>query len=108
MCRTLGLVCVLLLSLAPRTSARSVEGGGGTFTIEHYAKVARVSDVRIAPAGDRAVMVVAWPNYEANAWESEVVLVDVRTGAAHNDAAKDGIVASLVARWTAPRLPGER
>lgn len=81
MCRTLGLVCVLLLSLAPRTSARSVEGGGGTFTIEHYAKVARVSDVRIAPAGDRAVMVVAWPNYEANAWESEIVLVDLRSKA---------------------------
>ena len=79
MCRTLGLVCVLLLSLAPRTSARSVEGGGGTFTIEHYAKVARVSDVRIAPAGDRAVMVVAWPNYVANAWESEIVLVDLRS-----------------------------
>ena len=55
-------------------------GRRATFTLEHYAKVARVSDVRIAPAGDRAVMVVAWPNYEANAWESEIVLVDLRTG----------------------------
>lgn len=79
MCRTLGLVCILLLSLAPLAPAQSLASGGGRFTIEHYAKVARVSDVRIAPAGDRAVMVVAWPNYETNAWESEIVLVDLRS-----------------------------
>jgi dipeptidyl aminopeptidase/acylaminoacyl peptidase len=52
-----------------------------TFGLEHYAKVARVSDLRVAPQGDRAVMVVAWPNYESNAWESEVVQVDLRTRA---------------------------
>lgn len=50
-----------------------------TFTFDHYAKVARVSDLRVAPAGDRAVFVAAWPNYRANAWESEVYLLDLKT-----------------------------
>ena len=66
----------LLLGLALASRAESQ-----TFTLEHYAKVARLSDLRVAPQGDRAAMVVAWPNYEANAWESEVVLVDLRTKA---------------------------
>ena len=52
-----------------------------TFAIDHYAKVARVSDVRVAPSGDRAVMVVARPNYESNAWESDLVLVDLSSRA---------------------------
>lgn len=68
------LLSVLLLASVPRASAQGVAlPTGGTFTIEHYAKIARVSDVRIAPAGDRAVMVVAWPNYEANVWESDLM-----------------------------------
>ena len=54
-------------------------GESQTFTLEHYAKVARVTDVRVAPQGDRVVMVVAWPNYESNAWESEVVQVDLQS-----------------------------
>ena len=40
-----------------------------------------MTDVRVAPQGDQAVMVVSWPNYEVNAWESELVLVDLRTKA---------------------------
>lgn len=73
---------VFLTALPPGAFAQDAAGGGGrTFTLDDYAKVARVSDVRIAPAGDRAVMVVAWPNYGTNAWESDLVLVDLRTRA---------------------------
>jgi dipeptidyl aminopeptidase/acylaminoacyl peptidase len=52
-----------------------------TFTLDHYAHVARVTNLRVSPAGDRAVLVVAWPNYDVNAWESEIVEVDLRTRA---------------------------
>lgn len=51
------------------------------FTLEHYAKVARVSDLRVAPQGDRAVFTLARPNYEANTWESDLVQLDLRTRA---------------------------
>jgi dipeptidyl aminopeptidase/acylaminoacyl peptidase len=73
--RSIALSClVLALTLTSRAE-------GQTFTLEHYAKVARVSDLRLTPAGDRAALVVAWPNYEANVWESEIVQVDLRSRA---------------------------
>ena len=67
-------VALLFLGLAATPRAESQ-----TFTLDDYAKVARVTDVRVAPQGDRAVMVVAWPNYDGNAWESEIVQVDLRS-----------------------------
>ncbi|MEP7384245.1 MAG: S9 family peptidase, partial [Gemmatimonadota bacterium] len=51
------------------------------FGLDDYAKVARVSDVQAAPRGSRAAIVVSWPNYETNVWESEIVQVDLRTKA---------------------------
>jgi dipeptidyl aminopeptidase/acylaminoacyl peptidase len=69
-------VPLLLLSLAAPGRAESQ-----TFSLEHYAKVARVTDVRVAPQGDRAVMVVAWPNYDSNTWESEIIEVDLQSKA---------------------------
>jgi dipeptidyl aminopeptidase/acylaminoacyl peptidase len=59
------------------TSARR----GGTFTLDDYAKVARVTGVRISPAGDRAVVVVARPEYDSSTWDADLVLVDLRTKA---------------------------
>lgn len=50
-----------------------------TFTFDHYAKVARVSDLRLAPQGDRALFVASWPNYTTNTSDSEVHLLDLRT-----------------------------
>ncbi|HYW32950.1 MAG TPA: S9 family peptidase, partial [Gemmatimonas sp.] len=52
-----------------------------TFTLDHFAKVARVTELRVAPAGAKAAIVVAWPNYERNAWESELLQVNLATGA---------------------------
>ena len=52
-----------------------------TFGLDDYAKVGRVSDVQVAPQGDRAVVVVSWPNYDANMWESELVQLNLRTKA---------------------------
>lgn len=69
LCLTLGSV-----ALASRAAAQ-------TFSLEHYANIARVTDLRVAPSGDKAVFVVAWPNYDANAWESEIVEVDLRSRA---------------------------
>ncbi|MBK8649542.1 MAG: hypothetical protein IPN16_23975 [Gemmatimonadetes bacterium] len=66
----------LLASLLAANTARAQQ-----FGLEHYAKVARVSDVQVSPLGDRAVIVLAWPNYDANAWESEIVQVDLTTRA---------------------------
>lgn len=66
----------LLASLLAANTARAQ-----LFGLEHYAKVARVSDVQVSPLGDRAVIVLAWPNYDANAWESEIVQVDLKTRA---------------------------
>jgi len=63
-----------LVSIAPLARAQG-------FGLDDYAKVARVNDLQLAPQGDRAVMVVAWPNYDANAWESEIVQVELRTRA---------------------------
>ncbi len=56
-------------------------GVAQTFSLEQYANVGRVTDVRVAPQGDRSVMVVAWPNYESNAWESELVEVNLQSKA---------------------------
>ncbi|MFN8581322.1 MAG: S9 family peptidase [Gemmatimonadaceae bacterium] len=58
-----------------------LSAGAQTFTLDDYAKVARVSDVNLSPQGDRAAIVVAWPNYESNAWESEIVEVNLATHA---------------------------
>jgi dipeptidyl aminopeptidase/acylaminoacyl peptidase len=51
------------------------------FTLDDYAKIFRVTDVQLAPQGDRAVVVLAKPNYDTNVWESELVQVDLRTRA---------------------------
>lgn len=52
---------------------------GQTFSIEHYGKVARVSEPRIAPDGQSVAMVVSRPNYADNVWESDLIRVDLRS-----------------------------
>ena len=53
--------------------------GAQTFGIEHYAKIARVSDPHITPDGRNVVVVVSRPNYVDNRWESELIRVDIAT-----------------------------
>jgi dipeptidyl aminopeptidase/acylaminoacyl peptidase len=53
--------------------------GAQTFGIEHYAKVARVTDPHIAPDGSSVVLVVAHPDYQDDKWNSELVRVDLST-----------------------------
>lgn len=72
----LRLIC-LALSSAVLASSIAAQ----TFSLEHFANIARVADVRLAPDGHRAVFVLAWPNYESNTYESEIVEVDLRTRA---------------------------
>ncbi|MCC6929101.1 MAG: S9 family peptidase [Gemmatimonadaceae bacterium] len=68
-----------LIGLTLSSAALATSGTAQTFSLDHFANIARVSDLRLAPASDRAVFVVAWPNYESNAFESEIVEVDLRT-----------------------------
>jgi len=53
--------------------------GGQTFSIDHYAKVARVTDPHFAPDGRSIVLVVARPDYQDNKWNSELLRVDLST-----------------------------
>lgn len=69
------------LALLLAASLVSRDTHAQTFSLDHYAHVARVTEVRVSPLGDKAVMVVAWPNYDANAWEPEIIQVDLRTKA---------------------------
>jgi dipeptidyl aminopeptidase/acylaminoacyl peptidase len=50
-----------------------------TFGIEHYAKIARVTDPHMAPDGRSVVLVVARPNYQDDKWDSELVQIDLAT-----------------------------
>lgn len=68
----------LLAAAAPHARAQHAR----TFTIDDYAKIARVTGVRVAPAGDRAVIVVARPDYDSSTWDADLVVVDLRTKAA--------------------------
>ena len=54
-------------------------GGAQTLGIEHYARIARVTDPHISPDGLSAVLVVSRPNYQDDKWESELVRVDLST-----------------------------
>jgi dipeptidyl aminopeptidase/acylaminoacyl peptidase len=53
--------------------------GAQPLGIQHYAKIARVTDPHIAPDGLSAVLVVSRPNYEDDKWESELVRIDLST-----------------------------
>lgn len=50
------------------------------FTLDHYHKVFRVTDLQVAPSSASAVFVVTKPNYSDNAWESELLSVDLAGG----------------------------
>ena len=73
--------CLHVLSCLALTGTVAVQAEAQTFSLEHYAKVARVTALHVAPDGNRAALVVAWPNYDTNVWEAEVVEVDLRSRA---------------------------
>ncbi|MEO8027652.1 MAG: hypothetical protein ABI823_14315, partial [Bryobacteraceae bacterium] len=50
-----------------------------TFGIEHYPKLARISDPQVDPKGQSVVAVVSRPNYETNVNETDLLRVDLRT-----------------------------
>jgi dipeptidyl aminopeptidase/acylaminoacyl peptidase len=53
--------------------------GAQTFGIEHYGKIARVTDPHIAPDGHSVVFVVSRPNYVDDHWDSELLRLDLST-----------------------------
>jgi dipeptidyl aminopeptidase/acylaminoacyl peptidase len=54
--------------------------GAQTFGLEHYAKIARVTDPHVSPNGSSAVLVLSRPNYVDDRWDSELVRVDLQNG----------------------------
>ena len=54
------------------------------FTLDHYDKVFRVTDLQVAPSSASAVFVVTKPNYAGNAWESEIMSVDLASRRVRN------------------------
>ncbi len=73
---------MLTRDVAPQISLLLIAvgiAGAQTFGIEHYAKVARVTDPHIAPDGRSVVLVVAHPDYQDDKWNSELVRVDLST-----------------------------
>lgn len=71
--------CFHVLSCLALAGTAAVQLEAQAFSLEHYAKVARVSALQVAPDGNRAALVVAWPDYDSNVWEAEVVEVDLRS-----------------------------
>jgi dipeptidyl aminopeptidase/acylaminoacyl peptidase len=57
-----------------------VPASGQTFSLDQYAKVARVTEPRISPDGNTVVFVVSRPNYVDDVWESEIYRVDLKSG----------------------------
>jgi len=51
------------------------------FGLEDLARLVRIGDPQVAPDGRSVVIVVSRPNYDDNRYDSELVLVDVSTGA---------------------------
>ena len=51
------------------------------FSLADYGKIARINGLRVSPTSDRAVLVVAWPDYTADRWNSDLVVVDLGTKA---------------------------
>ncbi|MEO7964136.1 MAG: S9 family peptidase [Gemmatimonadaceae bacterium] len=70
-----------LVALAVAALVLPSASGAQGFTLDDYAKVARVSDLRVNAKGDGATMLVAWPNYDTNTWDAEVVYIDLATKA---------------------------
>lgn len=66
-------VVAMLVALSP-------SAGGQGFTLDDYARLTRLSDVRVAPDGRHAAMVVTRPNFDVNTWETEIVRVDLASG----------------------------
>ena len=55
-------------------------GSAQTFGIEDYAKIARVTDLHLAPDDRSVVLVLSRPNYVDNRWDSDLVRVDLSNG----------------------------
>ena len=74
-------VLMIVLLFASSAAGQAASPESKRFDFESSQKLVRLSDPQISPDGKSIVVVVARANYEENRWESELVLVDVATGA---------------------------
>ncbi len=75
--RLLATAVVMLLVVAVLPAQQAAR----RFGLDDFSKVARVSDPQIAPDGRSVAVVVARPNLDDNRYDTELILVDVATGA---------------------------
>lgn len=66
------LLAVTLLVQAPQ---------GQRFVLQDVAKLVRLSEPQLAPDGRAIVFIAERPNYDANRWDAQLILVDLATGA---------------------------
>ncbi|MBX9603022.1 MAG: S9 family peptidase [Bryobacteraceae bacterium] len=64
------------IRLFPLLLAASI-ASAQNFSLDHYDKVFRVTDLQVAPSSASAVFVITKPNYNDNVWESELASVDL-------------------------------
>lgn len=74
-------VLFLVAAVAALLLPGPVQAAAGRFDLEALAKMTRVSDPQISPDGRSIVVIVSRPNYDDNRNDSELVLIDVATGA---------------------------
>jgi dipeptidyl aminopeptidase/acylaminoacyl peptidase len=79
--RTVPAVTTLLLVLAGLLLQPGAVASTGRFDLEALARLTKVSDPQISPDGRSIVVIVSRPNYDDNRTDSEMILVDIATGA---------------------------
>src|SRR6185369_1940664 len=79
--RTALAVSTLLPLVAGLLLLPGAAASAGRFDLDALARLTRVSDPQISPDGRSIGVIVSRPNYEDNRTDSEMVLVDIATGA---------------------------
>lgn len=74
-------LCLLAGVLLLARPAASVQAQAGGFDLEAVRRIVSVSSPAISPDGKRIVVVASRPDYDKNRFNSELVLVDVASGA---------------------------
>ena len=79
--RTVPAALILLFVLAGLLLPPGAVASTGRFDLEALGRLTKVSDPQISPDGRSIVVIVSRPNYDDNRTDSEMVLVDIATGA---------------------------
>ena len=79
--RTVPALSTLLPLVAGLLLLPGAAASAGRFDLEALGRLTKVSDPQISPDGRSIVVIVSRPNYDDNRTDSEMILVDIATGA---------------------------